>query len=152
MKKSELKPVYVDACIRARTKPAGSEEAVWYSQLGDGDIRDLKAAIDAHFEKSQWMPKESELKPLIEQARRARCSASTGRTTYARFECPDCGIVTGGFIEALDFRVRRCRGIPKDRATGSRICGGRMDEIFRQDNFETGNRSVADVPVREAVA
>lgn len=139
MTKSELKPLYTDACIRARCAPNASELAVWYSQLGEADIRDLKAAIDAHFAKSQWMPKEGELKPLVEQARRARCSASTGRTTYARFRCPDCGTVTGGFVEALDFRVRRCRGIPRDRATGSRICGGRMDEIFREENFRTGN-------------
>lgn len=144
MKKSELKPLYVDACIRGRVKPNGSEEAVWFSAFGHGDIRDLKAAIDAHFEKSSWMPKESELKPLMEQARQVRITAGVAvRSTYARWKCPECGIERGDFIETSDHRARKCNGMRHTDGRGIRVPGPEMTEIFRQDNFQTGNRAVA---------
>jgi hypothetical protein len=145
MTKTELKPLYTEAAARARVAPTASELAVWMSQLGHGDIRDLKVAIDAHFAKSQWMPKEGELKPLMEQARQARESAGiVPRSTYARWKCGECGVERGGYIEASDYRARHCKGIKHVDALGIRAPGPQMAEIFRQDNFKTGNRAVSD--------
>ena len=96
MMKSELKPLYVEAAARARCKPVSSEEAVWFSQLGFGDIRDLKTAIDRHFEKSSWMPKESELKPLMAAAQHERLQATAKPSEYFQQQvCPKCGDVKG---------------------------------------------------------
>lgn len=156
MTKPEVKSLYTEAAVRARCAPNASELAIWVSQLGAADIRDLKAAIDAHFEKSSWMPKESELKPLMEQARQARTAAGYAlRSTYVRWQCPDHpAVIVAGFVEPLDFRARRCPKAIRDtnHPDGPVRCAAKMNEIFRQNNFETGNRSVADVPVREAVA
>lgn len=145
MTKTDLKPLYAEAAARARSTPSGSELAVWFSFLGHLDIRDLKLAIDEHFSKSQWMPKESELKPLAEQARRSRHSQSSGLTTYVRWRCPDHGIIFGNFVDASDFRSRRCRKQICDahpNADGIVICGALMTEISREDNFKTGNGNV----------
>jgi hypothetical protein len=146
MTKTELKPLYAEAAARARSTPSASELAVWFSYLGNLDIRDLKSAIDEHFAKSQWMPKESELKPLAEQARRSRSSQSSGRTTYARWRCPDHGIIVGDFIVPTDHKSRRCRKKTPDtrpNVYGPVICGALMHEIFREDNFTTGIDAVS---------
>lgn len=142
MTKPELKTLYVEACARARTKPSQSEEAVWFSKLGSLDIADLSAAIDAHFDKSQWMPKESELRPLADQARRGRFTLANGKTTYARWRCPvHPGVIVGAFIEPNDYRAHRCPKAldGKRNQDGPVICGAKMHEIFREDNFATGN-------------
>lgn len=151
MTKPELKSLYVDAAIRARIKPSQSEEAVWFSKLGHFDIVDLKAAIDAHFDKTTWMPKEGELRNLAEQAKRGRVLQSNSRTTYARWQCPDHpGIVVGGFVDQYDFKPRRCPKAMRDpnHPDGPVICGAKMNEIFRENNFTTGNSSAQ--PERQA--
>jgi hypothetical protein len=143
MTKSELKPLYVEASARARTKPSQSEEAVWYSKLGQFDIADLSAAIDAHFAKSHWMPKESELRPLAEQAKRGRFTQANAKTTYARWQCPiHPAIIVGGFVEPNDYRARRCPKQISDKQRnpdGPVICAEKMVPIFREDDFQTGN-------------
>jgi hypothetical protein len=109
MTKSELKPLYVEACTRARATPQKSEEAVWFSCIGYADIRDLKAAIDVHFDKSQWMPKEGELKPLIEKARHARQVQTFDKTQrLVRWQCPACKMQICGFPSRGDSLERRC--------------------------------------------
>ena len=142
MTKPELKTLYVEACARARTKPSQSEEAVWYSKLGHLDIADLSSAIDSHFNKSQWMPKESELRPLADQAKRGRFTLANAKTTYARWRCPiHRGVILAGFIEPQDRWIRRCpKALDGQRnQDGPVICASQMDEIFRENNFETGN-------------
>ena len=148
MTKAELKTLYVEAAARARVAPNLSEETVWFSKLGALDIADLKAAIDAHFDKSHWMPKESELRPLAEQAKRGRFVQANAKTTYARWQCPEHpAIVVGGFIEPNDYRARRCpKAIShkKRNPDGAVICAAKMHEIFRENSFATGNTQAKD--------
>jgi hypothetical protein len=150
MTKTELKPLYAEAAARSRATPSGSELAVWFSYLGHLDIRDLKLAIDDHFAKSQWMPKESELRPLAEQAKRGRMTQSNSKTTYARWECPTHrGVIVGDFIEASDRWPRRCPKVILESVgteNGKTICAARMTEIFREDNFATGNSGAIHNP------
>lgn len=153
MTKAEMKPLYVDACVRARTKPNQSEEAVWYSKLGFLDIADLKSAIDAHFNKSHWMPKESELRPLADQAKRGRMTLSNAKTTYARWRCPDHpAVIVGDYIEPSDYRARRCpKALDGHRnGDGAVICGAAMVQFFREDGFQTGNTRAKEAqPAKE---
>ena len=148
MTKPELKTLYVEAAARARVAPNLSEEAVWFSKLGALDIADLKAAIDAHFDKSHWMPKESELRPLAENAKRGRMIQANASTTYARWRCPvHPAVVVGAFIEPTDFRKRRCPKSINDKRRnpdGAVICAAKMDEIWREDNFSSGNKTVRE--------
>lgn len=56
------------------------------------------------------------------------------RTTLARWRCPDCGIFSAGYIEQLDYKPRRCQGIPRNRDTretrdGRPICGALMVQV-----------------------
>ena len=57
----------------------------------------------------------------------------TPREVYAAWKCTECGVVRGGFISPYDYKPRRCLAIPSSKRTdGSRICGGSMNEVFRE--------------------
>ncbi len=97
MTRAELKPLYVEATTRARTKPQRSEEDAWLKTLEYADSRDLRTAIDVHFQRSQWMPKESELRPLIEQAQRSRAIQLSAAKDFVAWRCESCKLTRSGF-------------------------------------------------------
>jgi hypothetical protein len=130
--RAELKELYVQAAIRARAKPQRSEEDLWLKEFEHADPRDLKAAIDAQFQKSHWMPKESELRPLVEQARHSRELRNSEETVLARWECQKCRVTRSGFILPADHRPRSCHGVPRqDHYEPGGGCGGAMNEVYR---------------------
>jgi hypothetical protein len=132
MTRAELKPIYVEAAARARTKPQRSEEDVWLKTLEYAHPHDLKAAIDTHFQRSHWMPKESELRPLVEQARSSREVRNSAETLLARWECGECRATRCGFIPPSDHQPRRCFGIPRKGVYEyGELCGAAMREIVR---------------------
>ncbi len=76
-------------------------------------------------------------------ARRNRTSIESRKTTLVRFQCPECLYTCSGFTMPDDHRERRCMGFPRDKKTiDDTICGALMLEIFREDNFKTGNKAV----------
>ena len=61
MTKTELKTLYVHACVRAGTKPNATEEGAWQKAYAYTERADFEAAIDAHFRSQKFLPRESEL-------------------------------------------------------------------------------------------
>ena len=122
MTKAEIKPRYTEAAARARCKPTESELAVWYSQLGHGDIRDLRTAINRHFEKITWMPRESELKPLMEAARNERESAQREPEEMSAWRCTDCKTAITSF--RIGFFPRQCSGLISHGPNRGKACLG----------------------------
>jgi hypothetical protein len=130
MTRTELKPLYVEAATRARVKPNSSEEAVWMSQIGHADIRDLKAAIDAHFTRSTWMPKESELRPLVEQARQSRIARNRAPHQLSAWKCCNCGAGVTSFQPG--FTPKSCAGVyrgPDRGGDANAPCGSTRFEL-----------------------
>ena len=109
MTRAELKPLYVEATIRARVKPQRSEEDMWFKQLEYASARDLQTAINAWFDGgSKWMPKENEIKPLVEQAERKRMVEATTTKELVRWKCPTCKLPACGMLDPVDFKTRNC--------------------------------------------
>lgn len=132
MTRAELKALYVEASLRARTKPQKSEEDLWFREFEYADPRDLKAAIDTHFKGNEWMPKESALKPMVEQSQRARTLRATAQQVQVRRKCEICDVPTMGFNDPNDRRQRYCQGIPQRPYTRGEVCGGNMVEVYRE--------------------
>lgn len=158
MTRSEVATIYTEAATRARAEPSKSELAVWSSTLGHADIRDLKAAIDAHFEQSKWMPKESELRPLVEQSRQARIAKDRAPVQLSAWRCRECKAGVTSF--ELGFSPKRCRGIyrrPHRNGDHDAPCGSTNFELRLREPLTVASQlpraDVARVrPVRDRTA
>ena len=136
MTKTELKTLYVHACVRAGTKPNATEEGAWQKAYAYTDRADFEAAIDAHFRSQKFLPRESELYPLIDSARRSRETRESGEQDYVRFRCPQCGATFSGFRDPGDCRTSVCYASPSGNHQGimrggRRECGIQTEEISR---------------------
>jgi hypothetical protein len=142
MKPREVEDIYEDACRSAANRPVPdpSQAAAWKRELIAFDAADLRDGLVTWWRSNKWVPLASELRPLAEQARRSRNSRTVGRTTYARWQCSEHrSVIVGHFIEPNDYQVRCC---PKQLDSGT-TCAARMNEVFREDNFNTGNQTRA---------
>lgn len=114
MTKTELKAAYVQACVRAGTKPNVSEESMWQKAYAYAEKRDLESAIDAHFRTQKFMPRESELYTLIEQARRGRTGPKESADVYRRYRCGACGKTVGCLVRPSDDTIPWCQSCRRD--------------------------------------
>jgi hypothetical protein len=59
----------------------------------------------------------------------ATAEAPTHGQVYARWQCRECKVIRGDFIDELDYKRRFCRNNMPSGKPGQ--CCGDMDEIFR---------------------
>ena len=145
MKRTDLESVYAMACAAKGFKPNDDQFRLWWKILHDIERSDLESAMIEWFTAHIEFPMPADLLPLVRKGSRVQAAIATTRTTYARWKCPECGIYQSGFIAPEDERPRRCNGIPTQRTDGGRICGALMVEVFREDNFTTGNKYKSEV-------
>lgn len=77
MQRSELRAIYKDACKAMRQDPEEAEFKMWLHVLGSFDERDLRGALNAHWEgeNGKFLPKPAELKPKALSLMRIRGNA-----------------------------------------------------------------------------
>ena len=91
------------------------------------DPADLRGGLASWWRTEQYLPMPAQLKPLAEQARRARIAKNTGPKDEVRWQCPDCGVTMTWFIDPADNRTRICWAPGREGGT----CGAVMNEIQR---------------------
>jgi hypothetical protein len=131
MKPAEVKRIYIAACQLARSDPQQVEEKLWANAFAYLDARDLDTAIGKYFEHSRFMPRVSELLPLVKQAEGARTLAGTQRRFLFAWRCQTCGAGLCGFHLPNANTLRHCSNLPqrKGYARGE-ICGGDMSLVY----------------------
>ena len=128
-KPSEMETIYDEACRAASNRPVPepAQLKIWRQVMGGFEPGDLRGGLAIWWRTEQYLPMPAQLKPLAEQARRARIAKNTGPKDEVRWQCPDCGVTITGFIDPADNRTRICRAPGRDRGT----CGAVMNEIQR---------------------
>jgi hypothetical protein len=110
-KPSEMETIYDEACRAASNRPVPepAQLKIWRQVMGGFDPGDLRGGLAIWWRTEQYLPMPAQLKPLAEQARRARIAKNTG------------------LIDPADNRTRICRAPGRDGGT----CGAVMNEIQR---------------------
>jgi hypothetical protein len=133
-----METIYDEACRAASNRPVPEQAQlkIWRQVMCGFDPADLRGGLAIWWRTEQYLPMPAQLKPLAEQARRARIAKNTGPKDEVLWQCPDCGVTMTGFIDPADDRPRICRGTarngPQHDAAGNSIpCGAVMNEIQR---------------------
>ena len=125
----EMETIYDEACRAASNRPVPEQAQlkIWRQVMCGFDPADLRGGLASWWRTEQYLPMPAQLKPLAEQARRARIAKNTGPKDEVRWQCPDCGVTMTWFIDPADNRTRICWAPGRDRGT----CGAVMNEIQR---------------------
>lgn len=91
---------------------------------------------------SAFPPLHDFLEPLRNLEAKRAISPELDKTTFVRWQCPDCHVFAYSFVVPNDHRQRRCQGIPRDQKIdendrGTRICGALLFEVYRENNFKS---------------
>jgi hypothetical protein len=123
----ELREIYADACAAKGYDTDGAQYKTWKEPLLWCDKRDVETALARWWETETQLPMPSQLKPLVDMARKARIARSTQEQWLVGWRCPspDHYFSMCGFVADSDRRTRYCR-----------ICNGPMKEFERQRSSE----------------
>lgn len=131
--KLEMTNLYENACSKSRRDPDVTEFRAWMSKLAMFEKRDIGEALIEWSAQSRFLPTAAELLPIASRLRNSRIARAAEPKLFVRWVCESCNVGRCGFVDASDFRSRRCYGVPKGRPyKGGEICGGRMIEMLRE--------------------
>jgi hypothetical protein len=128
MMTKELEGIYRVACQAKGYEGNDGQFKIWKQTLGWCERPDLEKALEVWFSSSTAFPMPADLKPLSEQARRARAARLAQKEMLVMWHCLDCGVGLSGYLaEGESTEGRRCKGIPrrKEYERGEH-CGGIM--------------------------
>lgn len=129
MTDSELKELYRKACYSKNYEPSDGQFKVWKQTLGFADEPDLARALTLFFQDNTEFPMPSQLKHLIERARRERLQASELPCEHVEYECPSCHAPFSTVVNVGDNRNRICLIV--DQENKLRGCRVRLTELSR---------------------
>ena len=131
MNLKELEGIYKTACEAKGYVGNKGQSKVWFQTLGHLEEADLAQAVTRYFEANASFPMPAELKPLAEQARRAR--VNTGLGWIVTSICPECGSRYTGVYKTQERPVKTCRS-PYSRVNGkfvmlgeNEVCGAMLN-------------------------
>jgi hypothetical protein len=144
MTDKELKGIYVVACQAKGFEGNEGQYKMWKKLLGWCERVDLESALEMWFSSNISFPMPAELKPLSEQARRARAAKALGPETYTCWECTDCKTRMGSWNP--DWNPTQCRGVRAVKLGHpdyGKACVSRSFRIVGRDVYEKQEKTSA---------
>lgn len=123
MKPRELQEIYEDACRTASNRPAPepAQLVVWKQMFGMLDAKDLRGGLALWWRTNVFVPMPAELKPFVEQARRAQ-AAQNREEEYSEWECSNCLTRYSSFRKGFT-PSRSCQGVIGYGPDMGKTCG-----------------------------